>query len=71
MTTPALELKQTTKRFADFAAVVSLRRVTCDSHRQPGRYSCHELRSVSVWPRPQHTELSSTSRVASSDFARR
>src|SRR5258707_15275367 len=53
------------------AKLESLTRWSCSSQRQPGRYSCHESRSVSVWPRPQHTELSSTRRVESSDLASR
>src|ERR1051326_7978039 len=52
-------------------AHLSLTRSRCACQRQPGRYSCHELRSVSVWPRPQHTELSSTSLVESSALASR
>src|SRR5207302_5326567 len=51
--------------------VLSLTSRSCSSHAQPGRYECHELMSVSVWPRPQHGELSSTSRVGSSAFASR
>src|SRR5256885_6183320 len=51
--------------------VLSLTSRSCSSHAQPGRYECHELMSVSVWPRPQHGELSSTSRVESSAFASR
>ncbi len=39
-------------------------------HFHPGRYRCHELRSVRTWPPPQQGELSSTSRVGSSRRAR-